>query len=219
VLTAGHVVYDVIHDAAQYDLEVTIALDGDKDLGRAVRSGKPQIPSLYDPDQQDYDYALITLSRSVGQSKFDELKGEKLCFWGSPECGAGTVLVRVDPKDLRTQTAYTAGYPKNKGKSAMWCFSGILAFVGERDRTMTYTGNVTEGQSGSPVWIEHNGKHILVGIVVARGSTNRVVRITRELCRQLGSWMGTQQKEAERFSAEPEAEAPQSTEFVEVPNS
>jgi hypothetical protein len=101
----------------------------------------------------------------------------------------------------------------------MWCFSGILAFVGERDRTMTYTGNVTEGQSGSPVWIEHNGKHILVGIVVARGSTNRVVRITRELCRQLGSWMGTQQKEAERFSAEPEAEAPQSTEFVEVPNS
>lgn len=203
VLTAAHVIYDVIQNPVQYDLEVTIALDGGKDLGRFARSSKPQVPSLYVPNETDYDYALITLSHPVGQSKFDELKGDKLCFWGSPDCGAGTVLVRVDPKNLVTQSAYTSGYPKNKGMSAMWCFSGLLAYVGEKERTMTYTGDVTEGQSGSPVWIERGGKFILVGVVVARGSTNRVVRVTRELCRQLASWMGTQQKEAE---AEQEAE-------------
>jgi V8-like Glu-specific endopeptidase len=197
VLTAAHVVYDVIRDPVQYDLGIAIALDGNKDLGRLARSGKPQIPSLYTPEKTDYDYALVTLNRPVGQSKFDELKGGQLCFWGSPDCGAGTVLVRVDPKSLVTQTAYTAGYPRNKGQSALWCFSGLLAYVGEKDRTMTYTADVTEGQSGSPVWIERDGKSILVGIVVARGTTNRVVRVTRELCRQLASWMGSQPKEVE----------------------
>ena len=205
VLTAAHVVYDVIRDPVQYDLEVTIALDGGKDLGRFVRSGKPQVPSLYGPNKTDYDYALITLSRPVGQSKFGELQDDKLCFWGSSDCGAGTVLVRVDPTSLVTQTAYTAGYPKSKGTGAMWCFSGLLAYVGEKDRTMTYTADVTEGQSGSPVWIQREGKFILVGVVVARGTTNRVVRVTREFCRQLASWMGTQQKEAE---AEAEALSP-----------
>lgn len=214
VLTAAHVVYDVIQNPAQYDLEITIALDGDKDLGRTVRSGRPNIPSLYAPGKTDYDYALITLNRPVGQSKFDELNGDRLCFWGSTDCGAGTLLVRVDPKNLVTQTAYTSGYPKNKGKSAMWCFSGLLAEVGETARTMAYTADVTEGQSGSPVWIQRDGKFVLVGIVVSRGTTNRVVRVTRELCRQLASWIGTQQNEEEQ-EQDRDAEAFSSVEHSE----
>jgi hypothetical protein len=141
---------------------------------------------------------IITLDRSVGQSRPDELRGDKLCFWGSSECGAGTVLVRVDPKTLVTQDASTAGYPKNKGESAMWCFTGMLASVPEKARTMVYTGELTEGQSGSPVWIERDGKYILVGIAVARAPQHEVVRVTRELCRQLAAWMGTQQPACQR---------------------
>ena len=145
VLTAAHVVYDVYKNRAQYDLD-------DVGAGRKQRSGylssssKPEIPALYEPEKVDYDYALITLDNSIGEKKFKELKGDKLCFWGSPDCGAGTELVGVDPKSLVTQTAYTAGYPKNKGAAAMWSFSGLLAYVGEKDRTMTFTGEATEGQ-------------------------------------------------------------------------
>ncbi len=198
VLTAAHVIYDVSQDPVQYDLDVKIALDGNKDLGMFRRSGPLQIPSQYDPHNLDFDYALITLDRSVGQSRPDELRGDKLCFWGSSECGAGTVLVRVDPKSLVTQDASTAGYPKNKGESAMWCFTGMLASVPEKARTMVYTGELTEGQSGSPVWIERDGKYILVGIAVARAPQHDVVRVTRELCRQLAAWMGTQQPACQR---------------------
>ena len=117
MLTAAHVINEVLRDPVQYDLEVTMAMDGNKNLGSAVRSGRPYVPALYDPNEigRDYDYALITLSHPLGQSKPSELKGDKLCFWGSPDCGAGTVLVRVDPKNLITQVAYSAGFPKNKG--------------------------------------------------------------------------------------------------------
>jgi len=199
VLTAAHVINEVLRDPVQYDLEVTMAMDGNKNLGSAVRSGRPYVPALYDPNEigSDYDYALITLSHPLGQSKPSELKGDKLCFWGSPDCGAGTVLVRVDPKSLITQVAYSAGFPKNKGTGAMWCFSGVLAVVDEKRRTMVYTAEITEGQSGSPVWIRHDGKSVLVGIAVSRSTDARrfVVRVTRELCRQLTAWMGPQQHE------------------------
>ena len=215
VLTAAHVVYDVYKNRAQYDLEVTLALDGNSDLGTYSSSSKPEIPALYEPEKVDYDYALITLDNSIGEKKFKELKGDKLCFWGSPDCGAGTELVRVDPKSLVTQTAYTAGYPKNKGAAAMWSFSGLLAYVGEKDRTMTFTGEATEGQSGSPVWVPRDGKYILVGVLVARGTTNRVVRVTRELCRQLAGWIGTPQKEESELERRNGRSVPSSRKLTE----
>jgi hypothetical protein len=70
VLTAAHVINDVLRDPVQYDLEVTMAMDGNKTLGSAVRSGRPFVPALYDPSEigSDYDYALITLSHPLGQS-------------------------------------------------------------------------------------------------------------------------------------------------------
>ena len=62
-----------------------------------------------------------------------------------------------------------------------------------RDRA--YTGEVTEGQSGSPVWVQRDGQYVLVGIVAARGQVNIVVRVTPDFVRQLGDWIGTKQKE------------------------
>jgi V8-like Glu-specific endopeptidase len=196
VLTAAHVVYDVYKDRARYDLEVTPALDGHDDLGTYSSSGKPQIPALYESGKPDYDYALITLDTAIGQRTFRKLNNAKLCFWGSPDCGAGTVLVRVDPKSLLTQTAYTAGYPKNKGGSTMWYFSGLLVSVQEKARTMSYTGEGTEGQSGSPVWMQKDGQYMLIGVLVARGQVKIVVRVTHEFVRQIADWMSPQQKEA-----------------------
>ena len=189
VLTAAHVVYDVIRNPARYALSVTIALDGNNDLGTHVPSRKPDISKKYNPGSVDYDYAIITLSRPIADERPPGLRGDKLCFWGSSQCGAGTPGIPVDPGNLVRQTAYTAGYPKNKGATQMWGFSGMLASVPAQSPIMVYTAETTEGQSGSPVWIQQDGTYNLVGIAVARGNVNRVVRLTWDVVEQLNDWM------------------------------
>jgi len=71
----------------------------------------------------------------------------------------------------------------------MWCFSGWLNSVPPQSPIMYFQGEITEGQSGSPVWIEQDGKRNLVGIAVARGSANRIVRMTWALVGELNDWM------------------------------
>jgi beta-lactamase family protein len=84
----------------------------------------------------------------------------------------------------------------------MWCFSGMLASVPAQSPIMVYTGETTEGQSGSPVWIEQDGKRNLVGIVVARGNVNRVVRITWGVVEQLNNWMLNAENPTREFEFE-----------------
>src|SRR5882724_4735717 len=202
VLTAAHVVYDVYKNRQQFDLIVTPALNGNDDLGRHVSSSKPMIPDRYMPDvkDSDYDYALIRLDDAIGTQAFDELNKQRLCFWGNPDCGAGTELKRLEPKSLMGKTAYTAGYPQAKGGKTMWWFSGMLHSVDEKKRVMWFAGEATRGQSGSPVWIQDGNSYRMAGILAAEvvGSSNAVVRITRELCRQLQDWMaGSNETEME----------------------
>ena len=192
VLTAAHVLEDVIRDPGQFHLEVSVALDGRDSLGPFLSAQRPDIAPHYDPsnkDDVDHDFAIITLARPIADETAKRLNGGTLCFWGSSSCGAGTTSVPVDPTVLLRQTAYTAGFPRNRGGNTMWCFSGMLASVPEQSPIMVYTGELTEGQSGSPVWIETDGKRNLVGIAVARGNVNRVVRMTWSLVGQLNDWM------------------------------
>ena len=206
VLTAAHVVHEVYKNRQQFDLKVTPALNGNDDLGTHVSSGKPMIPDRYVPDEKDsdYDYALIKLDTAIGAQTFKELNKQKLCFWGSPDCGAGTELRRLEPKSLMGKTATTAGYPQAKGGKTMWWFSGLLHSVDEKKRVMWFTGEATRGQSGSPVWIQDGNSYRLAGILVAEvvGSSSAVVRVTRELCRQLHDWIaGSGETEVESESA------------------
>lgn len=205
VLTAAHVVYDVVQNPAHYDLSVTIALDGSNDLGTYSSFKKPDIPTKYDPATLDYDYAIITLSHPIAGKRFAQLRGNKLCFWGSSECGAGTTAIPVDPGELVLQTAYTAGYPRNKGGNQIWSFSGLLASVPEQSPLMVYTGETTEGQSGSPIWILQVGKYNMVGIVVARGNVNKIVRMTWDVVEQVNDWMLGVEKEASDLGFEGQA--------------
>jgi V8-like Glu-specific endopeptidase len=95
----------------------------------------------------------------------------------------------VDAAKLATQTAITAGYPRNQGGNAMWMFSGKLGLLTEHGATMLYEGDLTEGQSGSPVWIDQGGQINLIGIAVARGSGNRILRMSPYVDSQLNEWM------------------------------
>jgi V8-like Glu-specific endopeptidase len=217
VLTAAHVLDDVVRSPGQFHLEVNLALDTRDSLGPYRAAKAPDIAPKYDPankDDVDNDFTIITLDRPVDRGTAERLNGTPLCFWGSSSCGAGTTSVPVDPSTLLRQMAYTAGFPGNRGGNTMWCFSGMLASVPPQSPIMVYTGETTEGQSGSPVWIEQDGKRNLVGIAVARGNVNRVLRITWGVVEQLNEWMlraekPTPELELEQFEMEQfEGESP-----------
>jgi V8-like Glu-specific endopeptidase len=191
VLTAAHVIYDAYKNMQQYTITVTPALnDLDEPFDHYVVTAKPKIRKDYSSGVDDYDYALLNLVKSVGEKEFKALKGNALCYWASPVCGANTVFARMDPHALNGRAAYTAGYPSGKGGKQLWCAAGILHSVNERRRTMWTTADTTKGQSGSPVWVTDNKKYCLVGVAVGAGtSSNVVVRVTRELVRQLRAWI------------------------------
>src|SRR5829696_5160184 len=200
VLTAAHVVYPEHIDPYNYSVEVTPALnEGDEPFGTYSLSAKPKIPKNYDPkaqDHLDWDYALITLKDRVGEKTFPKLGGGPLCYWGHPTCGANTILVRPEPRTLNGKAVLTAGYPNSKGfdprrgGTQLWCAAGLLHSADRRRRKMGITADTTRGQSGSPVWAVENGRYCLVGIAAGAGKqTNFVVRVTRELIRQLRAWI------------------------------
>lgn len=183
VLTAAHVVSDVVDDPAQHSLVVWVAGNS------YLPFKKPDIPNEFrDKNQRtSHDYAIVTLDRPIAD---DQLKGSKLCFWGSSKCGAGTMAFPVEPKDLRLRTAFTAGYPGDKGGNQMWCFSGCLLSVLDQNPLMAYSEAATRGQSGSPVWVRQNGKYNLVGTIVeTTPDRSLVLRLTWEVVWQLNTWM------------------------------
>jgi V8-like Glu-specific endopeptidase len=191
VLTAAHVVYDVYQNRAQFDLEVNVAQSGTDDLGGIFAStSKPLIPAGYKPDQLESDYALITLDTAVGARTFSELGKTKLCYWGSSDCGAGTLFVPVAAGFLVGKTGYTAGYPKARGGHTMWRFSGLLHSAETAHNIIWFTAEATEGQSGSPVWIKQANNLCLAGVLVAEGrSSSAVVPLTTSVVSQLQTWM------------------------------
>jgi V8-like Glu-specific endopeptidase/GH25 family lysozyme M1 (1,4-beta-N-acetylmuramidase) len=218
VLTAAHVVYDAVRDPVQYSLGVRIGFDSDQ-----MSIKKVDISSQYSSGSLDYDYAIITLSRPISDKRFSQLGGKPLCFWGSSTCGAGTKAVPVQPRSLVIQNAFTAGFPKNKGGNEMWSFSGLIATATDQSPLMVFTGETTEGQSGSPLWIKQNGEFNLVGIVVARGNVNRVLRLSWSMVAELNGWMLQAEKQTPEASVSyeliPEAPALSPTRFAQLARS
>jgi V8-like Glu-specific endopeptidase len=225
VLTAAHVVYAAHQNMHLHTVTVIPALnDLDEPFGSYSIASNPKIRQEYRPaaDPQDWDYALLTLRDAIGAKSFSALKGGILCYWGSPQCGSNTVFARPDPRTLNGKAVYTAGYPGGKGGKQLWCGAGILHSANERRRTMWITADATRGQSGSPVWVIDNKRYCLVGVAAgASANSNRVVRVTRELIKQLRAWVSedgdspsmTESKElfeaAEIEFDEPEESAPE----------
>ncbi len=153
------------------------------------------------PDAWKHDYAVIELKEPAGAKRAPVLKNELLCFWGSRECGGNTNLEVVSGSQLAGKTAYTAGYPSDLGNGTrLYSVSGALSSVDIPGRVeiMNYDADGCPGQSGSPVWIEQDGKRYLVGIftkvgtgrdaATGRVSLNSVLRITQGVLDQISGW-------------------------------
>jgi len=149
------------------------------------------------------DYGMITLEKDVNTLKY---KGTQLCFWGDNQ--TGTRLERLAPDQIDGQTVDVTGYPGDKTAGTMWTavggLSGLVPSLGIRtqDRLMLHTIDTDEGQSGGPVCLKKNGDLYLVGMHVApqqyikdgrpaKPTHNVAVRVTRELIRQIQTWLQT----------------------------
>ena len=188
-MTAAHVVYPEYVDPYEHSLEVIPALDwGDQPFGAYGVSKKPKIPKRYKDTHstRGWDYALLTLSRRVGERTFKKLDRKPLCYWGHPSCGDGTELIRLQPRFLNGSKVATAGYPQLKGGRRLSRSEGTLWGAHWSQRLMYTSAHATPAQSGSPVWLEANKKYYLVGILVR---VNGVVRVTQELLEYLRYWI------------------------------
>jgi V8-like Glu-specific endopeptidase len=249
VLTAAHVLRSSEKDnrgqwvdsESEY-VVVTPALNESASTGNTAPFGKFEAKSWklapqYNPRSADswkYDDAVIELKDPAGAKRAPILKNDLLCFWGSRECGGNTNLEVLAAKDLAGKTAYTAGYPADLGGGTrVYSTSGMLSSVDIRGRReiMNYDADGCPGQSGSPIWIERDGKRFLVGIFTKVGTgydaatgtvtLNNAVRITQEVFDQISHWfeavLETPWLDA-RKSSEPEASgSPDVTESHEEP--
>ena len=216
VLTAAHLLRESERDGrAQWvdsvaeELVVTPARNDDapgdlkEPFGRFEVRGWKFAPG-YNPRAADswrHDYAIIELKEPAGAVRKPVLNHRPLCFWGSEDCGNGTRLEVVAPQDVEGQTAYTAGYPYDRGGGHRLMFaSGRLSGVDVQGRReiMDFKADVCKGQSGSPIWITRENRLCLVGIVTKGGTgrdgvtgrvvSNRAIRFSREVFDQVSKW-------------------------------
>jgi V8-like Glu-specific endopeptidase/subtilisin family serine protease len=189
VLTAAHVVWNATVSPAEYSVNVTLARDGGNFLEDRIGVSRIDIPKRYKDGGNVFDYALLTLDSPMADRVYKDLGGVRLCYWGSSTCGAGTTAKPVDPASLNGQVAITAGYPNDKGGNEMWVVTGTMSRSVGGTVAIHYTGQLIEGQSGSPAWIEQNGERNIVGLVVSRGTFNRLYPLSWDMVEELNGWM------------------------------
>jgi V8-like Glu-specific endopeptidase len=218
ILTAAHVLRSVEKDdrgtvTERHEAEtvrITLAADEQDEPFGHVDAMSWAVHPRWNPEgnTSQYDYAVITLDRCVGDEQFASLGQKELCFWGSVKCGSQTFLDTLPAslaKTLVGREVATAGYPQSR-KKQMWCFKGnlfsgspqqdaVLTKEGAEDwarRTPLYylTADAERGQSGSPVWILDNGRRYLIGILIQAGEErNTVVAMNDRVVRQVQSWL------------------------------
>ena len=117
ILTAGHNVRNRFGGKVLTARAVTAAPGRDRaDLpfGTVTMSGFKAKNEWMNDLNPCFDYALLTLSESIGTKKFASIGNKALGHWGDFESGNNTRLEFIDPEKLRKQTVHVAGYPGDK---------------------------------------------------------------------------------------------------------
>lgn len=95
---------------------------------------------------------------------------------------------------LATKDAYISGYPYSGpecGDQKM-CLAhdGFCQMIDSETPILSYLTDTSAGQSGSPIWIDDNGKLVLVGIHTCTedmnsGQRNKGVRLTSNVIQEI----------------------------------
>jgi V8-like Glu-specific endopeptidase len=163
---------------------------------------------------EEFDYGLVILRQPIGSVAQEALGGRPLGFWGG---GRDGTRIRPRPASaLRGALINISGYPMgkcgsqpptgsfdevemrscplNRRASTQWRVSGtVLGFSAvPARREFHHSADSWWGYSGSPVWLRWRGVRNLVGILTGeneQGVSNRAVRITDAVMRDVRSWM------------------------------
>lgn len=151
-----------------------------------------------------HDLALITLARPIGRQLFD---GRALGCWGStPGHGWLGDLPPAWAARLPDLPLRTAGYPSTASGRMVGSASRLQLSEGERRAlagradlvntlmqrrpVFVLDAGATPGQSGSPVWVEADGRRHLIGVLVeASAGGNRALALTAPVQRLVQSWI------------------------------
>jgi V8-like Glu-specific endopeptidase len=195
VLTAAHVVWDAAQDAHLHFIQVRPGLDADTEPFGSWSATRARVCPKFVPDNpnnQEWDYALVTLDKPVGTMTFKSIQS-KLRYWGAADFGGKFTMGPGDPRVLVSTDVMTAGYRGNKayGK-AQWLAKGRIRSmsIARWPNSIFATADVTEGQSGSPMWVKEGDVFRLIGVVVDAGkSVNVARRVSRGMMTELRKWI------------------------------
>lgn len=177
VLTAGHCVFQGLKGGWAAGITVSAGLDGSIPailVGNATTMRT--VTGWTNGEDNDYDYALITLDRNFGSTT-----------------GIYALAALTDTQ-LDTTNAYLYGYPCDKPANTMWGDDGPIETY---DDTMVYYDIDTFGcQSGSAVYRWMNNQRFVFAVHTGtsyKGVTpyNRGTRINQARLNLIQSWMAT----------------------------
>lgn len=148
-----------------------------------------------------FDYGLVILEDDLSaleHESFGARAGRKgaLGHWNAT---ATARFDRLGPGVLGGAAARVVGYPGARQRRRrgwdMFEGDGQIEALHTWSRVLAHTADTSEGNSGGPVWIDHDGRTWLVGIhrgAGARGDRrNHAIRVTRELKRTVDRWIAS----------------------------
>jgi glutamyl endopeptidase len=181
VLTAGHVVYNHDHGGWAKSIAVYPGQDGGSIPYSAYATKLRSVTGWTSSEDSDYDYALITLNKNLGNSTG---------WFGLASFSDSTLD--------STGTAYITGYPAEKAWGTQWQHWGPLT---DNDSTMVYYRiDTTGGQSGSGVYRFYNNSRYVFAVHTgwswhfdwfSSGEYNHGTRITSSRYYLIQGWMAS----------------------------
>lgn len=171
VMTAGHCVY--IHDEGGWaeSIEVIPALGGsDRPYGSTRANRFHAVDGWVKNLDSDFDYAAIMLDESLGNKT----------GWYA--------FAALDQTALSSADANISGYPADKERASRQYFHA-RKIVRASQRKLFYEIDTYGGQSGSAIWLQINGKRVVVGVHTTGSSTsNSGTLINQEVFNNMRLW-------------------------------
>jgi V8-like Glu-specific endopeptidase len=222
VLTSASVIHGFSKDRRRYSVRVASGYElGKEPLGSTTGSAARVSPG-FSPGGQDAsaDYALLTLSRSVGRTTFASIGNVALGYWGGDSHRLVTSAADWSGKSARI-AAFSRSSGGGGGYHKLRAASGGIAGL-QRGQILQEASSKLDAP-GAPIWVETGKTRVLVGIASAMFSKDSSVNwgcyLSQEVLSHLMKWVnedyerheleaGSQfnQDELESFLASPETD-------------
>jgi V8-like Glu-specific endopeptidase len=171
VVTAGHCVHSRHHGGWSRSISVTPGRSGDQaPHGRLSSAVFRSVTGWTKRGEARFDYGAILLPSAVAH------------------LGQSLDTVALGDADLGSTTFNVAGYPDDKPEGTLWWHARALEHADRHH--LHYKVDTEGGQSGAPVWRKFGDRRQVLGIHIGSVTrSNRAVRITTSVLRNLQTWM------------------------------